>query len=1047
MRRLLFVLVFFSPLCYARVYQTNFAGTESPICEGGSWQNGKTNGTGSCAGIIGGIDWNDMAKQPGFAYNVNGSGFSDGTAIVTGAWGATQYVRGVAKCNGSDTNPEIELRVRSTIAAHSITGYEMDLACNSGAGQFVAIVRWNGPNGNFTVLTPGNSNGVSTGDVVEATAVGCVLNVYVNRALVATATDCTYSSGAPGIGSEQTTGPGTDNGWLSFYASDEITWLGILSPSRAMLWSNSGLQATFPDGETTPNPWTPPTRTQCSTLSPIGGGSDDAAAIVTAVSGCGNGTYVLLNPGTFTIASFMRIHPGTTSGRKNVTIRGSGPMSTTINMVGGTANIQLGASQQDSFAPMTNAAANFVAGASSVIVTTATPPSVGQLAYFSQCDTGVSQSGTSFGNATSCVTGTPSDNGGLFVCAFNAACQLGSGTTPHYNDQNQYVTITSVTNSGGGTFTIGFTPGYYMNNWAFARGAQLNWLSTSTIGTGYGLEGVTVAFQSGAAQAVSISGCFDCWVKGNRFIGAAQTGQVNISSAAHNLVSNNYFYMQNSTPNGSLTVCMDHGSDSDDLIINNILTGCYPFEGTGFNTGNVIAYNFSRDNQGTYNQLEIEHHAESSFLLHEGNQYIAHQDDDTWGTHHFNTDFRNYFQGWDNPFVVATPGSRALQIENFARFENVIGNILGSSKTLSAYSSTSTSADGVVYILPNTDTVATNSLMRWGNCDAFNNTCRFVSGEVPTSLAGNAAPLVNPVPPNNTLPPSFFMSTTAHPSGGTNLSWWKVCTAWTVFPTSCNSSSTPPFPPHGPDVSSGPYTIGTGNANDIPATVAWKNLPIDTTQQQSYTITGSNSFSGGIETVAVSGLPAGMHLMGPMRISGGTCDTGGVEVLITSNSNPAGTPTTISFARGSSCSSGTILWPQVRQFDERIYSIDTTALASLTPSSLSFGNQQVSTSSSSQQLTFTNGTGGTITISSIVISGTNSGDFSQSNTCSSSLGSAGSCFINVTFTPTAVGSRSAAVVVTSTAPNSPSTSTLTGTGILAFSQMNGMTVSGSVIVH
>ena len=41
------------------------------------------------------------------------------------------------------------------------------------------------------------------------------------------------------------------------------SWSSILSPSRAINWGNAGLPATFPDGETTPNPWTPPTRTQC----------------------------------------------------------------------------------------------------------------------------------------------------------------------------------------------------------------------------------------------------------------------------------------------------------------------------------------------------------------------------------------------------------------------------------------------------------------------------------------------------------------------------------------------------------------------------------------------------------------------------------------------------------------------------------------------------------------------------------------------------------------------------------------------------------------
>ena len=101
------------------------------------------------------------------------------------------------------------------------------------------------------------------------------------------------------------------------------SWSGILAPSRAIDWSKAGLPATFPDGETTPNPWTPPTRTQCgSTLTPLGGGSDDSTQITKALSSCTPGHYVLLGPGTFTINSTFRMSPGYNSGVTNLTLRG-----------------------------------------------------------------------------------------------------------------------------------------------------------------------------------------------------------------------------------------------------------------------------------------------------------------------------------------------------------------------------------------------------------------------------------------------------------------------------------------------------------------------------------------------------------------------------------------------------------------------------------------------------------------------------------------------------------------------------------------------------
>jgi hypothetical protein len=98
---------------------------------------------------------------------------------------------------------------------------------------------------------------------------------------------------------------------------------------------------------------------------------------------------------------------------------------------------------------------------------------------------------------------------------------------------------------------------------------------------------------------------------------------------------------------------------------------------------------------------------------------------------------------------------------------------------------------------------------------------------------------------------------------------------------------------------------------------------------------------------------------------------------------------------------------------------------SLSPSSLSFGDQLVGTPSTAQSVTLTNSGTTTLTISNISITG----DFSQSNTCGSSLAAGANCAINVTFTPTATGGRSGAVTVTHDAPGSPHSVPLTGTGV------------------
>jgi hypothetical protein len=98
------------------------------------------------------------------------------------------------------------------------------------------------------------------------------------------------------------------------------------------------------------------------------------------------------------------------------------------------------------------------------------------------------------------------------------------------------------------------------------------------------------------------------------------------------------------------------------------------------------------------------------------------------------------------------------------------------------------------------------------------------------------------------------------------------------------------------------------------------------------------------------------------------------------------------------------------------------------PTSLNFGNQGVGTTSSPQVTTLTNSGAGVLTITSIGITGANKGDFAQTNNCPSSVPPNGSCNISVTFTPTATGTRNAAVSVADNAPGSPQSAPLTGVG-------------------
>jgi hypothetical protein len=130
-----------------------------------------------------------------------------------------------------------------------------------------------------------------------------------------------------------------------------------------------------------------------------------------------------------------------------------------------------------------------------------------------------------------------------------------------------------------------------------------------------------------------------------------------------------------------------------------------------------------------------------------------------------------------------------------------------------------------------------------------------------------------------------------------------------------------------------------GYAYDTPAEVAWANLPVDSTYQNSYSISGS-SWSSGTETLTISGLPSGsVHIMGAFQLSGvnSACTSGATfnannEILITGSSS-----TTVQYALASnpgvSCT-GTMKFPDVRQFDERVYEADPSTAQPTAPTNL-----------------------------------------------------------------------------------------------------------------
>jgi hypothetical protein len=132
-------------------------------------------------------------------------------------------------------------------------------------------------------------------------------------------------------------------------------------------------------------------------------------------------------------------------------------------------------------------------------------------------------------------------------------------------------------------------------------------------------------------------------------------------------------------------------------------------------------------------------------------------------------------------------------------------------------------------------------------------------------------------------------------------------------------------------------------------------------------------------------------------------------------------------------------------------------VAGVSPGSLTFSNQGVGTTSTSQPVTLSNTGNAALTITSIIDSA-NFSLGSPSNTCAGSVAASGSCTINVTFTPTATGTLTGTLTITDNSNGvtaSTQTVNLTGTGVatapvagvspgsLTFSNQGVGTTSGS----
>ena len=209
---IILVAILLRPCTVFADYTTNFSATENPISEGGIWANGATTG----------LDWKNVRTSGGVAFGTQTGTdtYRDSTALLLGTWSPDQSVTGVVHTvdQTAAIYQEVEFRLRSTLAPHVNSGYEVNFRCTHDGSQYVEIVRWNGPAGDFDYVAKTMGPGISDGDTLKAEIIGTTIRVYINGALVLTGSDSTFATGNPGIGFYLQGGPSETNSDCGFYS-------------------------------------------------------------------------------------------------------------------------------------------------------------------------------------------------------------------------------------------------------------------------------------------------------------------------------------------------------------------------------------------------------------------------------------------------------------------------------------------------------------------------------------------------------------------------------------------------------------------------------------------------------------------------------------------------------------------------------------------------------------------------------------------------------------------------------------------------------------
>jgi len=203
------------------------------------------------------------------------------------------------------------------------------------------------------------------------------------------------------------------------------------------------------------------------------------------------------------------------------------------------------------------------------------------------------------------------------------------------------------------------------------------------------------------------------------------------------------------------------------------------------------------------------------------------------------------------------------------------------------------------------------------------------------------------------------------------------------------------------------------SASLLPASLPFPSELVGTTSAaQTATLTNTGTLTVSISKIAV---PAPFHQTNncPAALAAATS----CQILVTF------APTTRGAVTGKlSVTSNAIHSPQTASLT------GTGTVVRISPIGVNFGVQKVGLASAPVSVTLTDVGTGSLLISQIALTGTNAGDFSQSNNCGTTLAGGKSCTISLVFKPTGTGARSANLSITDNGGASPQGIPLAGAG-------------------